>query len=377
METIEVNKLIPHTRNNEFFDDIHGDNWKEFLESVKTSGVIEPIVITQDKVIVSGHQRVRACEELGIEAVPYRLQLYEDSTRWSKEDMILKNLLETNLRQRGIGNTNSMKFARCIQELERLYGIRKGSAGITDTDNLNGKTQKDLASDFGISQQQLQDYKKLLTLIPELQDLVETDQLSATTAYKVWAKLSPDEQEKMFQDIGKDKIPELTQKQTEQLVKEKTLLEREKDQLQAKLKEQINLQDEIELLKMELEERPTVEKAPKDYEELKQKIKDNEGYYNKLKREYDVKVEKMGELEKQIKSMVDISPEEQHSRKLKDDAILFCAKIENFISQVGGLAYLAGHINELPPNEKKAYIKTVELVEQWAFAIKANLKMYL
>jgi len=374
METIEVNKLIPHARNNEFFDDIHGDNWKEFLESVKTSGVIEPIVITQDKVIVSGHQRVRACEELDIEAVPYRLQLYEDSSRWLKEDMILKNLLETNLRQRGIGNTNSMKFARCIQELERLYGVVKGNNQWSG-DNLLSQTQ--MAENLGIGDRQLRDYKKLLTLIPELQDLVETDQLSATTAYKVWAKLSPDEQEKMFQDIGKDKISELTQKQTEQLVKEKTLLEQEKNQLQSKLKEQINLQDEIELLKMELEERPTIEKAPKDYEELKQKIKDSDGYYNKLKREYDVKVEKMGELEKQIKSMVDISPEQQHSKKLKDDAILFCAKVENFISQVGGLAYLAGNIAELPPNEKKAYIKTVELVEQWAFAIKANLKMYL
>ena len=374
METIEVNKLIPHARNNEFFDDIHGDNWKEFLESVKTSGVIEPIVITQDKVIVSGHQRVRACEELDIEAVPYRLQLYEDSSRWLKEDMILKNLLETNLRQRGIGNTNSMKFARCIQELERLYGVVKGNNQWSG-DNLLSQTQ--MAENLGIGDRQLRDYKKLLTLIPELQDLVETDQLSATTAYKVWAKLSPDEQEKMFQDIGKDKISELTQKQTEQLVKEKTLLEQEKNQLQSKLKEQINLQDEIELLKMELEERPTIEKAPKDYEELKQKIKDSDGYYNKLKREYDVKVEKMGELEKQIKSMVDISPEQQHNKKLKDDAILFCAKVENFISQVGGLAYLAGNIAELPPNEKKAYIKTVELVEQWAFAIKANLKMYL
>ena len=31
-----------------------GQKWTEFLESIKTSGVIEPIVITQDKTIVSG-----------------------------------------------------------------------------------------------------------------------------------------------------------------------------------------------------------------------------------------------------------------------------------------------------------------------------------
>ena len=66
MQQINVNELKPHPRNNEFFDDMTGEKWKEFLESIKIRGVIEPIVITPDKTIVSGHQRVRACKELGI-----------------------------------------------------------------------------------------------------------------------------------------------------------------------------------------------------------------------------------------------------------------------------------------------------------------------
>lgn len=83
-------------------------------------------------------------------------------------------------------------------ELERIYGIRQGSAGQSHTDNLNGKTQSDLAKQLNISQQQLQDYKKLTTLIPELQSMVEHEALKSTTAYKIWTKLSPDEQHKFF-----------------------------------------------------------------------------------------------------------------------------------------------------------------------------------
>lgn len=38
--------------------------------------------------------------------------------------------------QRGIGNCNPMKMAKCIMELERIYGIRQGSAGGMVTINI-------------------------------------------------------------------------------------------------------------------------------------------------------------------------------------------------------------------------------------------------
>lgn len=57
-----------------------------------------------------------------------------------------KDLLETNLRQRGIGNTNPIKFAKCIQELEKIYGIKKGSAGKRNIEpNNSALTQNNLA----------------------------------------------------------------------------------------------------------------------------------------------------------------------------------------------------------------------------------------
>ena len=66
MQSLKVNGLKAHPKNEYFFDEMEGQKWEEFKESIETSGVIEPIVTTQDLVIVSGHQRVRACKELGI-----------------------------------------------------------------------------------------------------------------------------------------------------------------------------------------------------------------------------------------------------------------------------------------------------------------------
>ncbi|WP_242943610.1 hypothetical protein [Clostridium tepidum] len=90
--------------------------------------------------------------------------------------------------QRGVGNVNPMKMAKCIKELERIYGIRQGSSNkkginqhIGDLNNSNDKiTQKQLSEQLGIDQSQLINYKKLNELIPELQTLVEVGDLKST-----------------------------------------------------------------------------------------------------------------------------------------------------------------------------------------------------
>ena len=144
---------------------------------------------------------------IGVLEIPCRITHYPDSdpqTGTSKEDMILEDLISTNILQRGIGNINPMKMARCIRELERIYGIRQGSVNekgvnqyVGDKNNFgHQKSQSDLAKELNISDQQLLNYKKLTNLIPELQSLVEYDSLKATTAYKIWAKMPQEEQEK-------------------------------------------------------------------------------------------------------------------------------------------------------------------------------------
>lgn len=92
------------------------------------------------------------------------------------------DLIETNIRQRGIGNPNPIKLSRCIKELERIYGISKGNNQHSSLPNNSVSSQDDLAKEIGISVDTLQNYKKLTELVPELQDWVETGILAPTTA---------------------------------------------------------------------------------------------------------------------------------------------------------------------------------------------------
>ena len=180
MQQINIGDLRSHPRNNEFFDDMTGEKWAEFLESIRTSGVIEPIVVTTDMVIVSGHQRVRACKELGIETVMCEIKAYND------EDSIIKDLLETNIRQRGDVGGSAKKVGLRIKELERLYGIHNGNQ-LSNNCKAEIK-QSNLAEKLGMSMQTLQNYKKITEMIPELEELVDTGITTPTTALAIIAE---------------------------------------------------------------------------------------------------------------------------------------------------------------------------------------------
>lgn len=91
--------------------------------------------------------------------------------------VIIQICIETNIRQRGIGNPNPIKLSRCIKELERIYGVREGSANQKGNNRIGEPkvsddqlTQSDIAEMIGISVDTLNNYKKLTELIPELED---------------------------------------------------------------------------------------------------------------------------------------------------------------------------------------------------------------
>ena len=151
-EMMQVDKLVEHPRNKEFFDNIEGDRWEDFKESVGRRGIVESIVVTQDLLIVSGHQRVRACKDIGLLEIPCRISYYpdyDDKYNRTKDDMILEDLICTNIMQRGVGNVNPMKMAKCIMELERIYGIQKGGDRKSNGQNVDLITQENLAINMG------------------------------------------------------------------------------------------------------------------------------------------------------------------------------------------------------------------------------------
>ena len=112
-----------------------------------------------------------------METIP-KLKLTKSLQRW----LVLVRVLLRDIRQRGIGNPNPVKLGRCIKELERIYGVRDGSANEKGSNRIGEPkvsddqlSQSDIADMIGISVDTLSNYKKLTELVPELQDWVETE----------------------------------------------------------------------------------------------------------------------------------------------------------------------------------------------------------
>ncbi|MDP9750321.1 ParB/RepB/Spo0J family partition protein [Thermoanaerobacter pentosaceus] len=279
MQMVDINLLKEHPRNREFFDDIQGERWQEFVESIKTSGIIVPLIITQDYVVISGNQRLKAAKELGLKEVPCEIRTYEDKDRLTKEDWMLKDLIETNLRQRGIGNLNPMKLARCILELERIYGIKRGNnqylkggtATVADPSPKN--SQKEIIEDFGLGERRYYQLKKLNELIPELQSLVEQGKLSSSAGEQL-AYLEPEQQRELYNTLG-ETIADLKRSEIEALRKQMEEYKKQHSEMQYKIMVLEKQKKEAEEMKMQLEKKiseikpEVVEKVPDDYIQLK------------------------------------------------------------------------------------------------------------
>ena len=352
MELMNPNNLRPHPRNNEFFDDMDGQKWKDFLQSVRTSGIIEPIIVTQDLVIVSGHQRVRAARVIGLMKIAVEVRHYDS------DDKILKDLIETNLMQRGVGNVNPIKTARCIVELERIEGIRQGSAGKVAKDlerhNVVPKTQSDLAKELDMTEKQLQRYKKLLDLVPELQSAVESGQISATNASAILAKLPEDEQRAIAEQIvGTD--GKVSKQELERLKAENEKLRNRKP---------------------EVVERVVEKKVEVESEFAKRRLENLEKENKKLISERQEFVDKWKKSEQERKALEDEmkKPENERAEKIKTSALFFCAGVSNFIEKYGGYVWLADSLSEMEKSERDGYLKAVNALEGWIYQMKQNMK---
>lgn len=347
-----ITELSPHPRNTEFFDDMSGEKWNEFLESIKTRGVIEPIVITQDKVIVSGHQRVRACKELGITKIACDVHHYDS------EDEILQDLLETNIRQRGDVGGSAKKVGLRIKELERIYGIKEGRPEKLPNNSVV-KSQSDIATQMGISVDTLQNYKLLAEMIPELSDLVDTGVVTKTTALALMKELPEKEQIELISSLPSGQ--KYTQKQIKEKVDE---IKKKADENMNEVKKKIS---ELEKTNKDLLAQPVQvvrdELADRTIEDLKRQLADKDKQLKELdagKDDYALVASGMDKIE------IERAACKTTTYQLVSHASEIFLKMDNFIKEMAAYDYLSQSFNEIPTATRLEYKKYIEAIKKWA-----------
>lgn len=354
MQQINIKELKPHPRNNEFFDDITGEKWEELLNSIRKRikdhkrGNIEPIIITQDKIIVSGHQRVRAFKELGIPTIEAEIRIYDS------DDEILLDLLESNIRRRGEIGGSAKKVGKRIKELEKLYGIQHGATSfqgnqyevIPNNSETPKKSQSDLAAQMGISVDTLQNYKMLAEMIPELDELVSTGIVTKTTALAMMRNLSEKEQKEFIQSIPTDK--KYTQKE----------MDDEIQKYKNRISQLIQQGTKTEIITKEVDKPETLNKIKNLEMQLDEKIKENNNMSASL-------IEK----EKMINTAIGTSTNYQLISHCSEITL----KMLNFVKEMSKYDYMAESFNEIPNATRIEYEKCIKSVKKWADRILATI----
>jgi len=170
---VDMNRLEiePYHNNIAYFDDMHGEDYEDLKRSILDHGIIEPIVINQNNVIICGHQRYRACQDLRIEDIPVVVREVKD------DDEHETLLIEENLRRRQL-STSSM--ARAIKRLYEIKGI-DGKGG----QPYHRDTVATIAEETGKSVPTVKRLRTIADLIPELSKMLDAKTITQKVAYQI------------------------------------------------------------------------------------------------------------------------------------------------------------------------------------------------
>lgn len=334
VQNIAVDVLKVHPRNQEFFDDISGNDYENFKSSIQEEGIISEIIVAPDMTIISGHQRYKAAKDLGIKMVPIRIR--EDLI---DEDKKLKVLLAANF---GRTKNDEAKQRKVAVEYVRLCGYANGGDRKSDSHNENVKmTLDEIARHLGTSKANLTRALSIeRNLTDSMKELLDTGIISKTLAADTIASLSPQEQEELISSL--DTTQRITQKEMKKYI------------------------DEIRSLKAN-------PPKPADYDSTKRQLEDYKKDYSNLHSQFENKVKELQDLRKQMENIKKEDPSEQYAKKLQNSVLTFCAKISTFIEQVGGYIWLTDQINEIPELEREGYIKAVHAIKSWADTMEYNI----
>ena len=290
VQNIAVDVLKVHPRNQEFFDDISGQDYENFKKSIHEEGIISEIIIAPDMTIISGHQRYKAAKDLGMKMVPIRIR--EDLI---DEDKKLKVLLAANF---GRTKNDEVKQRKVAVEYVKLCGYKHGG-------DRNSKRQvgtlklslSEIARQLGTSERNLQRALSIeRNLTDSMKELLDTGIISKTLAADTIASLSLQEQEELISSL--DTTKRITQKEMQKYI------------------------DEVKESKKRLESQVAELRSEKSVLETKVRInEENAERYEKLQSDINFLTKKKTDLGRQINSATELADLTVKLQKLLEEEL--------------------------------------------------------
>lgn len=178
-DEIEVAKIRPFKDHP--FKVLDDDKMHELVESIMMNGVLVPVTVRpmDDGAyeMISGHRRLYAVKEIGLEKIPAIVKNYDD-------DEAILAMVDSNLqREEILPSEKAFAYKMRYEAMRRKAG--RPSKNNSSRVGRNFQTDIVLAEEVGESRGQLHRYLRITELIPPLLDLVDKKALALATAVEV------------------------------------------------------------------------------------------------------------------------------------------------------------------------------------------------
>lgn len=192
IQMLPLDKIYPNPdQPRKFFNQ---DHLNELASSIKVHGIIQPIVVIQDKenyMIIAGERRVRAATSIGLKEVPCIIKNY------NKKQLLEIALIENLQRQ----DLNVIEEARAYKYLIDQYNVK----------------QDELSEALGKSRSYISNILRLLRLDERVSDFIVAGKITGGHGRAILGIKSDDNQYELAKKVIKEN---LSVRQVEKLVKE-------------------------------------------------------------------------------------------------------------------------------------------------------------
>lgn len=221
IQYVEISKL--QNFKNHIFSPIAKNKFEELKTSIEQNGVLVPIIIrkisNREFEIISGHNRVQACKELGYNTIPAIIKDVDDN----EANLIM---IDTNVSQRDKLLPSELMKAYSIKQeiLKKLKFDQVGKNEDNSSDTYD--TREKLAESENTSATQISRYLRLKELIPELLELVDKEKIPFTVGVTL-SFLKKEHQQILFEILNDNSKLKVTLKQAEKLKTTKATITKE------------------------------------------------------------------------------------------------------------------------------------------------------
>lgn len=178
MRMAPVDRVMPNPDLLELFLDMEGEEFELLKRSIQETGIIQPITVDQEMQVICGDQRLRAARALGLTTVPVLVRWVRD-----KEARAILSI-EENIRRRQL---QPSEMARAIKKLIELKETKNRADQV--------------AREIGLSKRQINRYRGLENLIPEVSVLLDGGRLTQEAAIQI-AQLDEEIQRALYESLG-------------------------------------------------------------------------------------------------------------------------------------------------------------------------------